>query len=183
MRILLIVCLILLSVSGCANNTKNEAAPSPQNQDRQVRVRQTIPPKREIKNAGRVADRLESLAKSVPQVKDATCVVIGNTAIVGINVSGKLDRTRVGTVKYSVAEALRKDPYGVHAVVTADLDIRNRLIEIRRDIQAGRPVSGFAEELADMIGRVMPQLPRDINPLQNPEGRPEERRQLKNKSL
>lgn len=162
MRLLMLLCAIVLTSPGCANHSLQETSPSPQNKDQQVRVEQTVPSKKEIRDKVKVADRLEQLAKSVPHVREANCVVIGNTAIVGIDVSGDLDRARVGTIKYSVAEALRKDPHGIHAIVTADLDIRNRLQEINRDIQAGRPVSGFANELADIIGRVMPQLPRDI---------------------
>ncbi|MNR16903.1 Sporulation lipoprotein [compost metagenome] len=65
-------------------------------------------------------------------------------------------------MKYSVAEALKKDPYGVNAIVTADMDLDQRLRNIRDNIQAGRPIQGFAEQMADIVGRVMPQLPRDI---------------------
>lgn len=107
----------------------------------------------------RVAERLETLARSVAGVRDANCVVFGNTAIVGIDVDGHLDRSRVGTIKYAVAKAFRHDPAGVNAVVTADLDMAQRLREIRDDIRRGRPVAGFAEELADMIGRLVPQWP------------------------
>lgn len=111
-----------------------------------------------------VEDRLEMLAESIRDVEDAKCVVIGNMAIVGINVSGELDRSRVGTIKYAVAEALRNDPAGMDAVVTADIDLYHRLQEIRQDIADGRAAEGFAEELADIVGRIMPQLPRDVEP-------------------
>lgn len=106
--------------------------------------------------------RLEQLAESIQDVKHANCVIIGNTAIVGIDVGGDVDRSRVGTIKYAVAEALRKDPVGIHAIVTADMDLHHRLLEIRQDIANGRPMEGIAEEMADIIGRIVPQLPRDI---------------------
>jgi YhcN/YlaJ family sporulation lipoprotein len=125
--------------------------------DSQIRTKQSVP---------QVADisRLEQLAEDIPGVQHANCVRFGNTAIVGIDVAAGLDRSRVGTLKYAVAEALRNDPIGVNAVVTADLDIVRRLQEIGADIAAGRPVTGFAEELADIVGRIMPQLPKDIQP-------------------
>ena len=44
---------------------------------------------------------------SVPGVNDATAVVVGKYAIVGIDVKAKLDRTRVESIKYSVAESLK----------------------------------------------------------------------------
>lgn len=152
----------LLLLFGCQTQP-NEATPS-----QQVKTKQTIPEQPEIKNPGNVSAHLEDLAMSVPNVKGATCVVLGNTAIVGIDVDERLDRSRVGTIKYSVAEALRKDPYGHHAIVTADIDIGQRLREIAADVRQGRPISGFAEELADIVGRIVPQLPKDITPREEP---------------
>ncbi len=158
--------LIVMVTAGCTNATTNESS-SPSNKNQKVRVQQSIPPKPDIQNSDEVVVRLEELAKSVPHVTDANCVVIGNTAIVGINVAGNLDRARVGTIKYSVAEALRKDPVGIHAIVTADIDIGNRLREMNNDIRNGHPVSGFAQELADIFGRIIPQLPQDVEAPQN----------------
>ncbi|MFB5759293.1 YhcN/YlaJ family sporulation lipoprotein [Paenibacillus medicaginis] len=109
-------------------------------------------------NATVQADHLANLARRVQGVKDANCVVLGNTAIVGINVDGKLDRSRVGTIKYSVAEALDKDPHGLRTLVTADADINNRLAEMAHDIRSGSPVQGFGNELADIMGRIIPQI-------------------------
>lgn len=160
-RICLIVPLLLLA-AGCSQAPKSGAAPSPNANQDQIKVQQSAPQKLEIKNPQQVAERLENLAVSVPQVESAHCVVFGNTAVVGINVKKDMDRSKVGTVKYSVAEALRKDPYGVNAIVTADMDLDQRLRNIRDNISAGRPVTGFAEQMADIVGRIMPQLPRDL---------------------
>jgi YhcN/YlaJ family sporulation lipoprotein len=155
---------LMLSVfAGCGNQQGNVSAPSPSTNDRGVRVQQTAPDKREILNPAQVQDRLEHLARSVPGVQAANCVVYGNTAVVGIDVSKDMDRSRIGTIKYSVAEALRKDPYGANAVVTADMDLGQRLRNIRDKTRQGRPVSGFAEEMADIIGRIMPEVPNDPN--------------------
>ncbi|MBW7473672.1 YhcN/YlaJ family sporulation lipoprotein [Paenibacillus oenotherae] len=154
---------LCLLATGCGTVARNETSPSPQN-DQRVRAQQTAPRKEVISNPKKVAAHLESLAKHVPGVKSAHCVVFQNTAIVGINVDGKLERAEVGTIKYAVAEAFRKDKYGINAVVTADIDLSNRLREMRNDFQRGRPIAGFAEELADIIGRIVPQMPRDTKP-------------------
>jgi len=156
---------LALSLVGCMN--RNAASPSPRSQ--QIRPYATAPGQKPvIQNPAEVAAHLEALAKSVPQVNGAHCVVMGNTAIVGIDVNEKLDRSRVGTIKYSVAEALRKDPYGKYAIVTADMDLAQRIREIRADIGRGRPISGFAEELADIMGRIVPQMPQDVMPRKDP---------------
>jgi YhcN/YlaJ family sporulation lipoprotein len=161
MRVFIVLAALAVLASGCSNT--NNGASSPNN-DHKVHVQQSTPAKPQINNPSEVVNRLEKLAKAVPHVNDANCVVIGNTAIVGINVDGNLDRARVGTIKYSVAEALRRDPVGIHAIVTADIDISNRLREMGIDIRNGKPIRGFAQELADIFGRIIPQLPRDVAP-------------------
>ncbi|MBU5354227.1 YhcN/YlaJ family sporulation lipoprotein [Paenibacillus barcinonensis] len=121
-----------------------------------------------MSNQKRVS-HLKALAKQVEGVKDANCVILGNTAVVGIDVDGDLERARVGTIKYAVAEALRKDPEGVDSIVTADADVTERVKEIGEHIRKGHPISGFASELADMVGRIIPQLPKDVKVRQNPD--------------
>ena len=67
-------------------------------------------------------------------VNDATAVVVGKYAIVGIDVKAKLDRTRVESIKYSVAESLKNDP-DANAVVVADVDTYERLKQIGKQIK------------------------------------------------
>jgi len=161
-----ISCLVMLSlVAGCNQSPKNGASPSPTNEtNRQVQVKQTEPQKKEIVDSRAVSERLEQIATSIPQVESANCVVFGNTAVVGINLPPDMDRSKVGTIKLSVAEALKKDPYGVDAIVTSDMDLSARLHKIREHVREGKPISGFAEEMAEIVGRIMPQLPREVEP-------------------
>ncbi|MFC4305620.1 YhcN/YlaJ family sporulation lipoprotein [Cohnella boryungensis] len=128
-----------------------------------------VPPKALDRNPKVVSDHLEALARGVQGVKNANCVVFGKYAIVGIDVDEKMERTQVGTLKYAVAEAFRKDPYGIDALVTADVDMGQRLREIRADVREGHPISGFTDELADIVGRLIPQIPRNIIPPKSPE--------------
>lgn len=126
----------------------------------------------------KTAERLEKLAESVQGVKAATCVVLGKVAIIGIDVDGSLDRGSVGSVKYAVAEALAKDPAGVKTAVTADLDMKSRLNGIRKRVDEGHPIRGLAEQFAELIGRAMPQFPRNTAPKAEPRGHPDDRGQL-----
>lgn len=107
------------------------------------------------------ADHLKSIAKSIPQVSDAYCLTVGNLAIIAIDVPPTLDRSKVDTIKYSVAEALKKDPEGANALVTADLDLTQNVREISAQVSAGHPISAFTNELGDILGRLIPQLPQD----------------------
>lgn len=107
------------------------------------------------------ADHLKSIAKSIPQVSDAYCLTVGNLAIVAIDVEPTLDRSKVDTIKYSVAQALKKDPDGASALVTADLDLTQNVREISAQVSAGHPIAAFTNELGDILGRLIPQLPQD----------------------
>ncbi|MCC9090031.1 MULTISPECIES: YhcN/YlaJ family sporulation lipoprotein [Bacillus] len=108
-----------------------------------------------------VAQHLVNVTEHVADVNDATAIVIGRYAVVGIDVKDDLDRSKVETIKYSVAKALKNDPEGANAVVVADPDTVSRLKEMGKEIQAGRPVSGIMDELAAIVGRVMPEMPRN----------------------
>jgi YhcN/YlaJ family sporulation lipoprotein len=160
---------LLLLLTAC-NNTNNA-----QNSEKQslVNVKNSYIEDVDRKTGQEVSKRLVELATSIPNVHDATAVVIGRYAIVGIDVNSKIERSQVGSIKYSVAESLKKDPYGARAIVVADADTNERLKEISGDIQKGRPIQGIMEELADVAGRLMPEIPGDmIEP--NPKNAPEE---------
>lgn len=165
----LLIASLALSAAGCGTN---QASPAPAN-NRGITAQNVAPRAAAspgISNPQAVAAHLEQLAKGVKGVRGATCVVFGKYAIVGIDVEKTLPRSRVGTIKYAVAEAFRKDPYGIDAVVTADMDLDERLREIRQDVANGRPIAGFAEELADIVGRLVPQMPRSVVPPASPDG-------------
>lgn len=168
-KVFMLSCLLLILV-GCNNNTNNA-----QNNEKQslVNVKNSNIENVDRKTGQEISKRLVELATSIPNVHDATAVVIGRYAIVGIDVNSKIERSQVGLIKYSVAESLKKDPYGATAIVVADADTNQRLKEIAADIEKGRPIQGIMEELADVAGRLMPEIPGDmIDP--NPKNAPEE---------
>lgn len=108
-----------------------------------------------------IAEHLSELASHVPDVNDATTVIAGPYAIVAIDVDRTLDSARVGTVKYTVSEALYKDLYGKTAIVISDPDVLERFKEMNEQIRAGHPIKGIVDELAAIVGRAMPIWPTD----------------------
>lgn len=168
---IVLVILVLFITIGCQGDNKppaNEAAPPNKEIKKTERVKQTAPDPKRDQDANEVAHRLAKLAIREPQVNDATVIVFGNYAIVGIDVEATLDRSRVGTIKYSVAEALKDDPMGKNALVTSDPDLVQRLREINEDLQKGRPIKGFAEELSDIVARIIPQAPKEVPKREEP---------------
>ncbi|MGG3162299.1 YhcN/YlaJ family sporulation lipoprotein [Geobacillus stearothermophilus] len=172
----------LLLLGGCNVGNSNEANDG----DRSlVRVRNTVDEQVENKSGQEIARRIAEIANRVPNVHDATAIVVGKYAIVGIDVGANVDASRVGTIKYSVAEALQKDPYGANAIIVADPDLYTRVRNIGRQIDEGRPVQAFMNEIADIVGRVMPEVPSDLfettpNPTEENDGQlnNQEERQL-----
>ncbi|MGG1398244.1 YhcN/YlaJ family sporulation lipoprotein [Bacillus salipaludis] len=152
------VIILIFSIVGCSNNEVNQK----QDNKSVVNVKNSYIENVDRKTGQEISKRLVELATSIPNVNDATAVVIGRYAIVGIDVNSKLERSQVGTIKYSVAESLKKDPYGAKSIVVADADTTARLREISTDINKGRPIQGIMEELADIAGRLMPEVPGDI---------------------
>ncbi|MDQ0155869.1 YhcN/YlaJ family sporulation lipoprotein [Robertmurraya andreesenii] len=163
MRKWLNIILILSLVSGCGmTNNNNEAEEGAGNQQQIIHVKNSTIQNVDRKSGQEISQHLVDLATSIPNVNDATAVVLGNYALVGIDVKEDIERSQVGAIKYSVAESLKKDPYGARAVVIADPDMTARIREVANDIRDGKPVAGIMNELADISGRLMPEVPADL---------------------
>ncbi|MCM3632260.1 MULTISPECIES: YhcN/YlaJ family sporulation lipoprotein [Paenibacillus] len=160
---LVVLTMMITMLVGCNSNA---TPPSNNNNNDQTMQTQQVKPQSISANQDEAIVHLEKLAKGIEGVEDAHVVIMGNNAIVGINVDPNLERSRVGTIKYSVAEAFRNDPLGINAIVTADIDLQERIAEVGKDMRAGRPFQGIAEELADIVGRIVPQVPADLMPAQ-----------------
>ncbi|CAM3405372.1 YhcN/YlaJ family sporulation lipoprotein [Cytobacillus oceanisediminis] len=149
-----------LLLSGCGIN--NNQSQDQQDQQNAINVKNSTIQEVDRETGQQVSRHLVDLATRIPNVNDATAVVLGRFAIVGIDVNKNLDRSEVGTIKYSVAESLKNDPHGARAMIVADPDINARLREIAEDIQNGEPIQGIMNELADIAGRLMPEVPADL---------------------
>lgn len=155
----------MLLLAGCNTNKGNNAINKEQidNTDPRVTNVKNSTINEVDRNSGQtIAKRLVNLATSIPNVNDATAVVIGRYAIVGIDIKANMDRSEVGSVKYAVTESLKNDPDGAYAMVIADPDLMARLKEIAKDIENGEPIQGIFNELSDITGRIMPEIPKDV---------------------
>jgi YhcN/YlaJ family sporulation lipoprotein len=149
---------LILFISAC--NMQNNA--NQNDKDHNVKVQNSAIHEVDRQSGQKISRHLVSLTTHIPDVDDAAAVVFGRYAIVGLDVNDNMERSEVDTVKYTVAEALKKDPHGARAVVIADPDITARLREISEDIQNGKPIQGIMNELSDITGRIMPEVPADM---------------------
>jgi YhcN/YlaJ family sporulation lipoprotein len=162
----------MLTAAGCVTENvppANESAPPMEKRiPETVRVKQTAPQAPRNLSPQAVADRLVEIALSVPQVSGASAIVFGRYTLVGIDVDPELDRGRVGTLKYTVAEALHEDPQGARALVTADPDLVQRIRELGDSIRRGHPVAGLMEELGEIAARIAPQPSKETERKEEP---------------
>lgn len=174
MRFLFTIILItILALTGC---TANQGAPKTDQENEKggqpINVKNSVEEHVDRKTGQEISKHLVELANEIPEVNDATAIVLGQYSVVGIDVNSKLDRNKVETIKYTVAESLMHDPYGARAIVIADADTNVRLREMANDIQEGRPVIGILDELAAIVGRIVPEIPSEI--LDNQQKQPTE---------
>ncbi|CAM4045682.1 YhcN/YlaJ family sporulation lipoprotein [Lederbergia lenta] len=161
MRKFSLIIMLLFILSAC---TQNNAEPNIQQNEvlpQGVSVKDSHINLNDNKNLSdeEKADHLVNLVASIPNVNNATAVVIGDFAMVGIDVDADLERSKVGSVKYSVVESLKHDPHGANAMVIADPDLYARLKEVGEDTRNGKPIEGIMNELSDIAGRLMPDVP------------------------
>lgn len=160
MRKLMLTFATMILISGCTMNHKSEESQN-QTKDNLTKVHNTTIQESDRSTGQQTAKRLTDLAQSVKEVNNATAVVLGKYALVGIDIDGDIERSQVGTIKYSVGESLKNDPHGAYAVVVADPDLNARIKEIAKDIKNGEPVRGILNELADITSRIIPEVPGD----------------------
>lgn len=157
---MLVACVVALSlVGGCAAqrkplppNTANPPAPSPVPAPA---PNPNVQPKTPEQTRDTVTD-LESRIEAVQGINDAYVVVLGNVAIVGLDI--KNAKQELGT-NQSKAEATRiaeADSRIIKAYVTADPDIIPRIREISQGIRDGRPVTEFLDEISEIMNRLAP---------------------------
>ncbi|TGB05051.1 YhcN/YlaJ family sporulation lipoprotein [Halobacillus salinus] len=156
-RILLIT--LLLFLAACQANNEQSLLRERQTDPELKYVTDSDPVERKELTNQQIAKRLAQTAVEVPDVRDARAIVLGNYVAVGIDVDKDLDRSRVGVIKFSVAEALKHDPYGKQAVVIADADGLERIKGLTRKMKEGHPIQAVTEELSQIVGRYMPEGP------------------------
>lgn len=167
---------------GCQQEDNAELGQDNQAQENRIlQVEQTENNPNEEQSNNEIANHLAEVANSVPDVNQASAIVAGPYTVVAIDVNEDIDRTRVGSIKYAVSEALYHDPYGKTAVVVADGDLMARLNGMGDKMQQGYPVQGIVEELTAIVGRYMPEFPvnddQPIEPDTNKEVLPEDEKQ------
>lgn len=105
----------------------------------------------------RRADDVARTCEQVTGVENATVVVAGNTAYVGVDLDKNTGLANERDIKNAVAQKVRASGQDINTVyVSADADFMTRLRNIGAGVRNGRPVEGFTTELNNMIQRITP---------------------------
>ncbi|MDD3838987.1 MAG: YhcN/YlaJ family sporulation lipoprotein [Clostridia bacterium] len=111
-----------------------------------------------VYDANTKAKRIASQITKLKDVEKASVVLSGNTCIVGVELDSKLRDRMTETVKERIETKCKNaDPAIKRVVVSADPDIFDRLKSMASDIEKGKPLSGFTEEIDEIIDRIKPQ--------------------------
>lgn len=105
------------------------------------------------------ADKIAKKVSNLNEVNNATVVISGNTALVGINMKNNLEGKMTNNLKNKVEKIVRDTDNNIKNVsVTADADLYKRLSNMARDVRTGKPVSGFAKEIQEILRRITPSM-------------------------
>jgi len=157
---LAVVALILVMTAACANNrARNEMQPlQERNQARQWQQAPNQPnavPDAEdrIEIAQAAAERIVKL----PGVRQANVLVTRNNAYVAA-VLDTTGRQLSRELEDQIAREVRKVRPNIRNVyVSSNPEFVDRINAYMLDVQQGRPVAGFAEQLNEMVQRLFPE--------------------------
>lgn len=109
-----------------------------------------------------LSQRATQIAKdinSIDGVEKATVIITGETALIGLNLTNNLNDEQISNIKKSAENKAKTSNNGIkNAAVTASPEIVQRITNLANDIKEGKPISGLADELGNLIKRVTPTI-------------------------
>ena len=103
------------------------------------------------------ADMLAQKIADMQNINSATVVISGTQAWVGVDLHANVKGQLSNQMKNDITNMVKNEVPNIQTVyVTADADTVTRLRNIAQEIAAGRPVSGFLNELMEIGRRITP---------------------------
>ncbi|WP_425446973.1 YhcN/YlaJ family sporulation lipoprotein [Dethiothermospora halolimnae] len=105
------------------------------------------------------ADRIANKITTMDNVDRATVIITGDTALVGVDMNGNTTGNMTTTVENDIKKMVKNTDNQIDNVsVTTDPDLFDRLDNIYESTRNGRPVSGFADEIEEIMRRITPNM-------------------------
>jgi YhcN/YlaJ family sporulation lipoprotein len=103
------------------------------------------------------AEEIANKVSDLREIESATCLITGNTAMVGVQFNQQYKGDLTDQIKKKVDRTVKdQDDRISRVIVTADPDIVTRIEDIFKQIGEGRPLSGFTKEINELINRIQP---------------------------
>jgi YhcN/YlaJ family sporulation lipoprotein len=130
-------------------------APTPTNPENQL-GQQNMTPGQNAQSTT-AADRVVRLVNAMPEVKGSYALVVGNVAMVGVDMRDKLSGDKENELKDRIsADTKRQMPELAEVWVTADPDLVTRIRDLAGRIARGEPITGFFEEISNIAKKLQP---------------------------
>jgi YhcN/YlaJ family sporulation lipoprotein len=104
--------------------------------------------------------RAQELARAISDLENihsATVVLYSNSAWVGVDLAAGSENKLTNEMKNRITSLVKREEKGIDRVyVVADADSVSRLKEIAREVERGKPITGFLEELNEIGRRITP---------------------------
>ncbi|NLY78188.1 MAG: YhcN/YlaJ family sporulation lipoprotein [Tissierellia bacterium] len=108
-------------------------------------------------NNSRLADRIAKEIERLNNVDEASVLLSGNTAIVGVDMDDDVEGQITSDLKQRIAKIVKNRNKDIENVsITADPDLFTRISNMAEDITNGRPISGFADQFEEILRRITP---------------------------
>lgn len=104
-----------------------------------------------------ISQKISSAAMKVRGVNNATTVIAGTIAYIGVDQKAGTEQSETDRIKREVSdEAKKAEPRLTAVYVSSDADTVTRIRRVAEGIAAGQPVSAFDRELAEIVKRMSP---------------------------
>jgi YhcN/YlaJ family sporulation lipoprotein len=155
-KILLMLFVITMIITTVLSGCKPAKKPTPTRYTPPAPKTTPAPVRKPVSETAR-AERIARNVAKIPEVNKATVVISGSTALVGIDMKAHVQGAHETEVKKKVEKTVRETDKAVKNVsVTADPDLYKRIDNIAKGIAAGRPLSEFTKQIAEILKRITP---------------------------
>lgn len=149
--VILIFCVMIYLIGGCAAQKKAlPPGPDPVPPDRVPRMNVKPSPQK----SSNIGADLSKIAEKVDGVRKAYTVILGNVAMVGIDIDNTANSDRTEKLEKEVKNKIERDSRVVKAYVSTDFAIISRIRKIADDVEKGRPITNYLDEIRDIIKKI-----------------------------
>lgn len=119
---------------------------------------QTAPNRTLTNNRGTdPADKIANKIEELDEIKNVAVAISGNRCLVGVTTTDNVEGNVTTTLKNRIENIVKESDNNIKTVhVTASPDLYSRIENIGNGIREGRPLSGFASEIEEIIRRITP---------------------------